>query len=98
MKIQYHDDDKKYVTIFCEGCKYYHTVRIDGKGKHNWTFNNDLDSPTLSPSILVTQPLPSHTHICHSFITDGNISYLSDCTHELAGQTVELKDINVHKV
>lgn len=29
--------------------------------------------------------------ICHSFVTDGKMQFLSDCTHELAGQTVRLK-------
>lgn len=29
---------------------------------------------------------------CHSFVTDGRIQFLSDCTHDLAGQTVELAD------
>lgn len=28
--------------------------------------------------------------ICHSFVTDGQIRFLSDCTHQLAGQTVPL--------
>lgn len=28
--------------------------------------------------------------VCHSFVTDGRIQYLSDCTHRLAGQTVDL--------
>lgn len=28
--------------------------------------------------------------ICHSFVTDGRIQFLSDCTHALAGQTVDL--------
>ena len=28
--------------------------------------------------------------VCHSFVTDGKIQFLGDCTHELAGQTVEL--------
>jgi|ERR1035437_2051273 hypothetical protein len=28
--------------------------------------------------------------LCHSYITDGNIQFLNDCTHELAGQTVPL--------
>lgn len=28
--------------------------------------------------------------ICHSFVTDGKIQFLSDCTHALAGKTVEL--------
>lgn len=30
---------------------------------------------------------------CHSFVTDGRIQFLSDSTHHLAGQTVELPDM-----
>lgn len=30
--------------------------------------------------------------VCHSFVTDGRIQFLSDCTHKLAGQTVDLPD------
>lgn len=30
--------------------------------------------------------------ICHSFITNGKIQYLGDCTHQLGGQTIELPD------
>lgn len=33
------------------------------------------------------EPVPS---ICHSFVTDGRIQFLGDCTHALAGQTVDL--------
>lgn len=29
---------------------------------------------------------------CHSFVTDGKIQFLGDCTHALAGQTVDLED------
>lgn len=29
-------------------------------------------------------------HVCHSFVTDGRIQFLGDCTHALAGQTVDL--------
>lgn len=31
-------------------------------------------------------------HICHSFVRDGQIQYLGDCTHEYAGKTVDLPD------
>lgn len=31
--------------------------------------------------------------ICHSFIRDGNIQFLGDSTHELAGKTVPLPDL-----
>ena len=29
---------------------------------------------------------------CHSFVNDGKIQFLADCTHALAGKTVDLKD------
>jgi len=28
--------------------------------------------------------------VCHSFVRDGQIQFLGDCTHALAGQTVPL--------
>ena len=31
--------------------------------------------------------------ICHSFVIDGKIQYLNDCTHAMAGQSIELEDI-----
>lgn len=36
---------------------------------------------------------PFECEVCHSFITDGQIQFLNDCTHELAGQTVELPEV-----
>lgn len=30
--------------------------------------------------------------VCHSYIEEGNIRFLDDCTHELAGKTVPLPD------
>lgn len=32
--------------------------------------------------------------VCHSFVTDGRIQFLGDCTHALAGQTVDLPEIS----
>jgi hypothetical protein len=29
---------------------------------------------------------------CHSFVTDGKIQFLADCSHQLAGKTVPLPD------
>lgn len=29
-------------------------------------------------------------HVCHSFVTDGQISFLNDCTHALAGQVAPI--------
>ncbi|MHC8396108.1 hypothetical protein ACYZT8_21075 [Pseudomonas sp. LB3P93] len=30
--------------------------------------------------------------VCHSFVIDGCIQFLGDCTHELASQTVDLPE------
>lgn len=30
--------------------------------------------------------------VCHSFVTDGMIKFLGDCTHELVNQTVPLEE------
>ena len=35
-------------------------------------------------------PVP---YVCHSFVTDGRIQFLGDCTHALAGQTVDLPEM-----
>ncbi|WP_041702832.1 DUF6527 family protein [Pseudogulbenkiania sp. NH8B] len=39
------------------------------------------------------EPAPFVCGICHSFVTDGQIQFLSDSTHELAGRTVPLPDL-----
>lgn len=38
------------------------------------------------------QKLPAGTscRVCHSFVRDGRIEFLQDCTHALAGQTVDI--------
>lgn len=33
--------------------------------------------------------------ICHSFVRDGKIQFLTDSTHHLAGQTVDLPDLSI---
>jgi hypothetical protein len=61
-----------------------------------WGWNGSLDKPTFTPSILVKANYTSPNRlddICHSFVTDGKIHFLGDCTHQLAGQTVDLPDL-----
>ena len=64
-----------------------------------WTWNGDVDRPTISPSILTrtTMRIDGKTTdvICHSFVRDGQVEFLSDCTHELAGQLVELLEVEI---
>jgi len=37
-------------------------------------------------------PAPFKCNQCHSFIREGMIEFLGDCSHALAGKTVELPD------
>jgi hypothetical protein len=60
--------------------------------EHNWpawTFNGDMDKPTVSPSILIEHDGKT---ICHSFVKNGQIQFLQDCDHKMKGQTVELPE------
>ena len=57
-----------------------------------WTFNDDLEKPTISPSLKVSYLVDEEDCVCHSFIREGTIQYLSDCTHHLAGKTIEIPD------
>lgn len=72
--------------FYCQGCDFDHAI---GKGIHE--FNGDYEKPTFSPSVLVTAPNPKKDRICHSFIKEGMIQYLDDCTHNFAGKTVKLE-------
>jgi hypothetical protein len=41
-------------------------------------------------------PAPFKCYRCHTFVRGGRIEFLSDCTHALAGQTVDLPDLPAH--
>ena len=78
-------------VYWCVGCDEAH--QIDDR----WTFNGDVKKPTIGASILVrgvkdaaSDPTPT---ICHSFVTDGKIRYLGDCTHALKGKTVPMEPL-----
>ncbi len=82
--------------FYCPACREHHIVSVGPKAywKQQWEFNGDFNKPTINPSILVTRNMPDGEHRCHSFIRDGKMQYLNDCTHEMKGQTVELPDID----
>jgi hypothetical protein len=83
------------MLFWCPGCKGLHQVPTKHTHSQNWGFNGSLDAPTFTPSIL-TQNAPNGIWqtACHSFVNDGKIQFLSDCPHELSGQTVELDEID----
>jgi hypothetical protein len=103
-KLRFTDDGR--LLFRCPGCDSVHGVSVgEGQGPR-WGFNSDYDRPTFTPSVLVSWSEPSDISaefddtskdkkmICHSFVTDGQIQFLGDCTHGLAGQTVDLPNFS----
>jgi hypothetical protein len=79
------------IAFWCPGCDESHVVGTRGR-QPIWQWNESVDAPTFSPSIRVTSRRNGKDTCCHSFVEDGNIRFLGDCTHALAGQTVPLPD------
>lgn len=95
------------LMFWCPGCNEAHVVAVGEGTGPSWGFNGDYDRPTFTPSVLATgkrritdeeydrimagEKLEIPDMCCHSFVTNGQIQFLSDCTHALAGQTVALK-------
>jgi len=73
------NEEGSYI-FWCPGCECAHGINA------TWTFDGNLEQPTVSPSILART---GETR-CHSFVKNGQIRYLNDCSHELAGQTIDL--------
>jgi len=87
------------VLFWCPGCDEPHQIDTT-----HWEFNDNFEKPTFSPSYLTwldpnPNALPDAKYNkyrtgmrCHSFIKDGMIQFLEDCTHDLAGQTVAIPE------
>lgn len=108
MGIKVHEIAPGHIAFHCPGCKDSHAVGVD-RPLYNgakWRYNRNREAPTFTPSILVTYGANPDAdeefkewrtaRICHSFVTDGRIQFLTDSTHELAGQTVDLPDWPIH--
>ncbi len=83
-----------HLTFWCPACDGPHMIAFgDGAGPR-WTWNESAEKPTFSPSLLVRRQYGEAMaeQVCHSFVTDGQIQFLSDCTHAKAGMTVPLPE------
>lgn len=103
MKIGKGYDEKHEFMFFCPGCQCAHWFNTKV-----WTYNGNAEKPTIRASILMTgkrditdeeadrimkgEKLDIPEKRCHSFVTDGMIRFLDDCTHDMKGQTVELPE------
>lgn len=73
--------------FYCVGCKSAHPIYVEQANPRNgarWSFDGNIEAPTFLPSLN----LPG---ACHMWIKAGRLEYLSDCSHALAGQTVDMQ-------
>lgn len=94
------------VAFWCPGCSEAHAIKPDiwawdgnperptfspsvlvrgghyADGKHPCCCDYNREHPD--------DPSPFKCSVCHSFVRAGQIQFLGDCTHALAGQTVPL--------
>lgn len=90
------DAQNNVLIWWCPGCNSSHNIQHgEGRGPR-WAWNGDVERPTFTPSVLVTYggvdsgkdgAPPAR---CHSFVIEGQMQMLGDCTHALAGQTVPI--------
>ena len=81
------------LMFWCPGCEIgpgvggLHMLPISGDVGERacWTFDGNLEDPTLNPSILTGR---GTDFTCHSFLHAGIFNFLGDCTHALANQHV----------
>ena len=97
VSVENNDGEIEGYYFDCPGCEGGHFVHIKPHSAPNgasWSFNYDLEKPSFSPSIL-SKINYSHkaVSICHLFVTNGELKFLNDCTHKLAGQTVPMEDV-----
>ena len=97
-----------YGHFWCPGCDRNHTVRLNGPHKWEWNDSEELPTLQPSVKVTGIEdatneqyaeyerygtPLPTPKEfVCHSYVTNGQIQFLSDSTHDLAGNTVDLPE------
>lgn len=88
-----------HVQLHCPGPFPNRCIPVQLKGTRagtgNWSWNGDTEKPTLKPSINTSADFGEQRErkVCHSFVNDGKIQFLGDCTHEFAGQTLDLLEV-----
>ena len=93
----YLSDKVASLGALCPACGFEHRFNVDleNHGKWNegspvWDFDGNYDSPTFSPSMLHYGNERLGHPRCHSYLEAGVWRFLSDCEHEMAGQTVPM--------
>lgn len=95
LKLVTTQNGKPYMYVFwCPGCNCSHgfkTKETTDNLHHQWKWNGDMEKPTVTPSIGTFMDLPNQR--CHLFMKNGQLQFLSDSFHFLAGQTIDMVDV-----
>lgn len=90
-------EDATHVTLDIPGPTGLLTLPIILRGTRDgtncWSWNGDIESPTIRPSVKTEGSNENGKFICHSWINDGHVQFLDDCSHELRNQTIPLNDV-----
>lgn len=84
------------LTWWCPGCDGPHRIATGEGAGPRWGWNGNAERPTFTPSVLVRYDGADAGQddappaVCHSFVVNGQMQMLGDCTHALAGQTVPI--------
>lgn len=97
------------LMFWCPGCNEHHGIPVNGSRGWEWNGSLERPTVKPSILVRQTlygperltfsnykgeyPPSEVAQGVCHSYVFDGCIQFLGDCTHSLAKQTVELPDI-----
>lgn len=85
-------DGKKFLRFQPHGYEYYIELPVITSGSREktnaWTWNGDIEKPTLRPSIKTTHG--GSNQVSHLWLNDGMCQHLADSTDGLAGRTLPL--------
>lgn len=73
----------------CPACGGSHFFQTNAGEQPHWAWNENYVLPTITPSIRVRFG-KGMSRCCHFIVTDGKIAYCTDCTHGMAGETVDM--------
>lgn len=97
----------KTLLFWCPGCDEAHGIPVDGSRGWTWNGDLEFPTTEPSilvkgnaygPDKMTFNkydgPFPCELTptVCHSYIRNGKIEFLADCTHALAGQIVDLPE------
>jgi hypothetical protein len=76
------------LAFYWFGCHKHHVVEVEKPNQWGamWKWDGDVETPTISPSINIVNR-------CHMFVEKGQLRYLADCRHPLAGKTIPMVSV-----